>query len=101
MSKLQYLHEAASELADAHQYYESCRHGLGFELLDEVDAALAFIRTDPQRFGRYRNMQVRICLLRRFPYGVYYLPGDDIIWIVAVGHHRRRPGYWKKRLAAE
>lgn len=101
MNKLQFLADAASELEDARQYYESCRHGLGGEMLDEVDAALVLISRAPQRYPRYRNTQVRLCLLRRFPYGLYYLPTQTLVWIIAVGHHRRRPGYWKKRLAAE
>ncbi|MBA4020399.1 MAG: type II toxin-antitoxin system RelE/ParE family toxin [Pirellula sp.] len=98
MSKLEFLHEAASELEEARHYYETCRQGLGTELLDEVAACLAWIHGDPLRGPQHRKTSVRVCLLRRFPYGLYYLPTDDIVWIVAVGHHRRRPGYWKRRV---
>jgi toxin ParE1/3/4 len=33
-----------------------------------------------------------------FPYGVIYLELTDHLWIVAVMHLMRNPGYWKSRL---
>ena len=33
-----------------------------------------------------------------FPYSVVYLEQPDCVWIVAVMHAKRRPGYGKKRL---
>ncbi len=41
---------------------------------------------------------VRRKVLARFPYSLLYLEGPDYIRIVAVMHHRRRPGYWVERL---
>jgi hypothetical protein len=35
-------------------------------------------------------------LLKRFPYTVYYLELDHSIWIAAVAHQQRRPGYWSQ-----
>jgi hypothetical protein len=36
-------------------------------------------------------------LLKRYPYAVIYRELDDLIWVVAVAHGKRRPGYWKSR----
>ncbi|NJL19041.1 MAG: hypothetical protein HC901_01670 [Bdellovibrionaceae bacterium] len=36
---------------------------------------------------------------RWFPYGLIYLEESDRLWIVAVMHLQRRPGYWKSRMA--
>jgi hypothetical protein len=35
--------------------------------------------------------------LRRFPYLIYYVELDDSLWIAAVAHQKRRPGYWSHR----
>jgi toxin ParE1/3/4 len=35
--------------------------------------------------------------LARFPYTIHYAEIDDMIWIAAVAHQKRWPGYWSKR----
>lgn len=41
---------------------------------------------------------LRRFLLRRFPYYLLYRVEEDWILVLAVGHHSRRPGYWRDRL---
>jgi hypothetical protein len=36
--------------------------------------------------------------LYHFPYTVYYVEFDESIWIVAIAHQKRRPGYWTDRV---
>jgi len=55
--------------------------------------------------SRYRRISttlsrlpVRNCVLRTFPFSIVYLDDPDSIRIVAVAHHKSRPGYWKSRL---
>ncbi|MCZ6674550.1 MAG: type II toxin-antitoxin system RelE/ParE family toxin [Verrucomicrobia bacterium] len=47
----------------------------------------------------YRIIQgaFRRHLLARFPYGIIYRIDDDVIYVVAVMHLKRNPGYWKNR----
>ena len=33
-----------------------------------------------------------------FPYAVIYVEKPDSVWIVAVMHTKRQPGYWRERL---
>ena len=33
-----------------------------------------------------------------FPYAVVFMEKPEHIWIVAVMHMKRRPGYWRERL---
>jgi plasmid stabilization system protein ParE len=35
-------------------------------------------------------------LLKKFPYSLIYELGEDTITVLAVAHHRRRPGYWRR-----
>jgi hypothetical protein len=32
-----------------------------------------------------------------FPYNIIYRVWEDYTYLVAVAHHRRRPGYWSER----
>jgi hypothetical protein len=88
--------DAAQEAGDAADYYEGLRAGLGDDFRAELDAALARIRQDPQLYAA-ESGSVRICPLHRFPYSVYYEELADRIWVAAVGHQSRRPGYWARR----
>jgi hypothetical protein len=88
--------DAAQEAREAAEYYERLRAGLGDDFRAELDAALARIQQDPQLYAA-ESGSVRICPLRRFPYSVYYEELADRIWVAAVGHQSRRPGYWARR----
>jgi plasmid stabilization system protein ParE len=46
--------------------------------------------------GRSLDGTVREMRVADFPYDVIYEPGDDEIRVLAVAHHRRRPGYWRR-----
>jgi hypothetical protein len=92
---------ARDELAAAHGWYEQASLGLGddfaAELWDVIDRivewpSLASVLTVPGT-----DHEVRRANLQRFPYGVVYLLIDDVVWIVAIAHGRRRPGYWRNR----
>lgn len=98
MKTVRFLTEAEGELTGTRDEYESCRAGLGEEFVAEVEAFTSLIAERPFIFGRFRSTDVRACPLRRFPFNLLYLVGDDFIWIVAVAHQRRRPGYWMQRL---
>lgn len=47
---------------------------------------------------RLRGLDVRRCLVNRFPFGVIYSVEQGEIFILAVMHLRRHPDYWKDRL---
>ncbi len=34
----------------------------------------------------------------RFPYSIIFRVDSDRIYVIAVAHAKRRPGYWKDRL---
>jgi plasmid stabilization system protein ParE len=65
-------------------------------LLDEIDAAILAISETPYRWPLVHEKYRRF-LLRDFPFSVVYLPRASSIEVIAVAHHRRRPGYWAER----
>jgi hypothetical protein len=40
---------------------------------------------------------MRAAPLHRFPYALIYEDFPDRVWIAAVAHYSRRPGYWSHR----
>jgi len=88
--------EAEAEFLAAARFYESHRPGLGLDLIDEVRRAAGVLVASP-RLGHRFSKRLRRILVRRFPYGLVYRVEPDTIFIVAVAHLRRRPGYWRRR----
>jgi plasmid stabilization system protein ParE len=88
--------DAAQEANDTVDYYDRLRPGLGDDFRAELDAALARIQQNPQMYP-VESGSIRACPLNRFPYSVYYAELTDRIWVAAVGHQSRRPGYWARR----
>lgn len=45
------------------------------------------------------DVEIRRAVTRRFEYGLVYYVRGDVLWVVAVAHSKRRPNYWRARLA--
>lgn len=97
MKPVAFHREAEAELDAAMAYYEGQRIGLGLDLQGEVEAAVWMIRSDPERWPPYKNSDLRKCPVARFSFNVLYRELEDRIWIAAVAHQKRRPGYWSRR----
>lgn len=89
--------EAAEEYTEAAAYYARISPALGGRFYDEMERLIEDIRQYPDRF-RLFDPPVRRHFSDVFPYAMIYLDQPDRIWIVAVMHFKRRPGYWKQRL---
>ncbi len=88
--------KASAEYTGAYAWYavHDLRAADRFE--QEVESSVQRIVRDPHRWPRYDETHRKL-VLRRFPYLVIYREHGNRIWIVAVAHGHRRPGYWKKR----
>jgi toxin ParE1/3/4 len=92
--------EAGAEFDDAIAYYEKQEDGLGLGFHLEVERAVEIIERHPQIGSRYKSTRFRQYVLARFPHIIFYLELDDVIWIAAVAHSRRKPHYWKNRASS-
>lgn len=94
--------EAEAELDDTVRWYERRSPGVGLALLSAVDAVSARIVRWPEAGTPEPDIEtdrvVRRMPLRRFPYRVVWVVTDDEVYVVAVAHNHRRPGYWRHRL---
>jgi len=98
--KLEFLAPAESEFADAISYYNKQSEGLGFEFASEVKRTLERIVQFPEAWHNL-SKRTRRCRTNRFPYGVVYQVGAEVILIVAIMHLSRDPKTWKSRLKTE
>ena len=97
MTKHIILLEAEKEMRDAVRFYESRAIGLGLDFLSEMERAIQSIKDSPEAWPIIEG-KVRRRLLYRFPFGILYYIEADKVFIVAIAHLRRKPGYWRKRL---
>ena len=90
---------ARDELLEAAERYEDQASGLGGQFIDEVERAVSFVEEHPGlgiTLGGRDNL--RRWTLQRFPYYVIYRAEAESLYILAIAHQRRRPGYWKDRV---
>ena len=100
--RVRFAPEAEVDLDDAVRWYERQRAGLGLALVAEVNEVVSGIERWPQLGALVPDVETAITSrripVRRFPYYVVWVVIDDLIYIVAVAHNRRRPGYWTQRV---
>ena len=92
--------EAEQDVADAYNYYERQRVGLGEDYLARVDACIQGIRRAPKAHA-YFMADYRRALVRRFPYAVYYTydDADDRLTVYCIFHTSRDPDKLRERLS--
>ena len=90
------LPEAVAEARAAQEWYRARSSGAAAAFMAELDIGIECIRTAPDLYPSYRH-GTRRYLMRRFPYLIVYRTTSESIFVVAVAHSRRKPGYWKAR----
>ncbi|GMV16930.1 MAG: hypothetical protein AMXMBFR56_51540 [Polyangiaceae bacterium] len=90
---------AQEDLRSAMLHYEEARAGLGGEFLDEVDALVARIGERPLEFPLWRDDRPyrKAVMLHRFPFVIYFRLSENEVFVLAVAHGKREPGYWVSR----
>jgi plasmid stabilization system protein ParE len=86
---------AEREIEHAAGWYEAREPGLGSAFIDEVLRALDAVHEAPESFPPLR-LPYRRKLLDRFPFAVIYKVTRHLIYVRAVAHGKRRPGYWDR-----
>lgn len=89
--------EAIKELDGAVAYYEDHKISLGLDFLAEVQQALDKIQQNPNLGAVYKATGLRRYVIQRFPFLLFYTELEEFIWVVAIAHGKRRPGYWRRR----
>lgn len=87
---LRYTARASDDVELAFVWYERQRRGLGFEFLDCVAVSLKSIIDNPETYRIYYS-SFRGCVLRRFPFTVFYTIEDKEIVVHSVFDNRQNP----------
>ena len=89
--------EADRELTEGALFY--AREGnaeVALAFIAEYERVLELLCIHPELGAPWRNGRRRFPV-RKFPYSiVYYIRGEEVR-VVALAHHRRKPGYWAAR----
>lgn len=86
---------AEREVVAAARWYEARELGLGSAFVNDVLRTLDVIEREPENVP-FLRAPYRCKRLERFPYAVIYKVTAQRVYVRAVAHGRRRPGYWDK-----
>ena len=96
MLEIELHQDADDELKAAAVFYELRLTGLGESFLARVSEGFDLIRKNPLA-GQLLFDDFRRILTRQFPYSLVYRVEAERVYVIAVAHWSRRPGYWKGR----
>ena len=91
------LSVARQEVEEASDHYEEQRTGLGGEFIGAFEKTVDDIRLFPG-LGSKIEKNCRRRRFKKFPYGIVFRVHKGKIYVLAVMHLGRKPGYWKDRL---
>ena len=91
-----------AEIREAADWYRERDRHVANRFIVAVDRATRRAVQWPNAGSRVEGTRSTVTIRRvpvgRFPYHVVYASVDDVIYVLAVAHHHRRPGYWADRL---
>lgn len=88
--------EARAEMRESVEFYEARLDGLGLRFLSAVEHTAERISGHPEA-GAPLGGEFRKRIVPGFPYNIIYRVWEDYIYLVAVAHQHRHPGYWRER----
>jgi plasmid stabilization system protein ParE len=95
--RVDYHPAVEAELKEIRRYYEAQSPGLGTQFVDEFERQVLALVSAPERWMAV-TADVRRCLMRRFPYIIYFrCAGAERLRITVVKHQRRHPDYGRER----
>lgn len=89
--------ESECDLREAAEYYrERASTALSQALFTEFEHSIQLLMQYPL-LGALWHRGKRRLVMKHFPYSVIYMVAGEEIRVLAIAHHSRRPGYWRKR----
>jgi toxin ParE1/3/4 len=90
--------QAEQDIAEALDYYlEEDSPSSAVRFVDAIEAAYPEILDAPYRYPADRD-GIRQKPVLGFPFSVLYsIQGEEIV-VFSIRHHKRKPGFWLKRL---
>jgi plasmid stabilization system protein ParE len=95
--KLRILPEVADDLRQARDWYEQRRPSLGGQLEEDFYSSIARVCQRPEIHLKMHG-EFRRCLLRGFPYALWFRLDRDTIFVTLLFHCARNPASLKSEL---
>lgn len=96
MKRVKFHPEADRDVAEHEAWYRERSEVAAQGFLLELDAAIRSVAEFPERWPEQRRGERRY-VFPRYPFTLLYRVTADHVFITAVAHQSRRPGYWRHR----
>ena len=90
VARVVYKTAGEAEIEQAFATYEAERQGLGLEFIDELARIEGHLQANPALYQRVDG-EMRRAVLRRFPYGLFYVVDDGQVNVLGCLHLHRDP----------
>jgi toxin ParE1/3/4 len=90
--------EAEQEYLSSLAWYRERSLSAALDFESEFQRAISAIAEAPERWPIYFS-RCRRYVLHQFPFSIVYRNLEEEVFVLAVTHGHRRPGYWRKRLS--
>ncbi len=97
MPELTFHPAAAAEYEEALHWYAERSGEIAEEFEQAVSRALQEISNFPERWPLLDDGHRIMIVATKFPYQLIYREIGNELTVIALAHHRRRPGYWQGR----
>jgi len=97
MRSLHVRPEAELDIFEAALWYDREQSGLGGEFLKAVRYVFGRIEEGALQFPLVTT-DIRRAILRRFPFGIFFVVENESATVLAVTHLHRHPASWQGRL---
>jgi toxin ParE1/3/4 len=97
MRRARFHRLALRELFDAAKRWDRERPGSGSRLLTAVEQTTDRVSAAAEQGSPYLH-DTRRFIVHRFPFSTVYVSRVPTNHVIAIAHHRRKPGYWRRRL---
>ncbi len=93
--------EARAELQESVAFYrDRAGEGWAARFKQRVAEGLKAIGANPERYSPAPDLPgVQKLRIEQFPFSLLYINRPDYVWVVAIAHASRKPGYWKDRIS--
>lgn len=88
--RILYKTAAEAEIEEAFGAYETVRQGLGIDFLEELARIEGHLHANPALYQRIEG-EMRRAVLRRFPYGLFYVVDGEQVNVLGCLHLHRDP----------
>ena len=93
--------DALSDIKASIEWYNKQSPKLGIRFGNQVSQQINSLKINPEAYG-VRYLNVRCMLIKKFPFLVHFIIGNDnTVSVFAIFHTSRNPMIWTKRKGGE